>query len=38
MSEADSTLEPEGYVVDVDGTRIHFLDWGGPPSVATGSC
>ena len=31
--EADPTLEPEGYVVDVDGTRIHFLDWGGPPTA-----
>ena len=31
VPEPDLTLEPEGYVVDVDGTRIHFLDWGGPP-------
>jgi len=26
----DATLEPAGFVVDVDGVRIHFLDWGGP--------
>jgi pimeloyl-ACP methyl ester carboxylesterase len=34
--EPDATLEPEGFVVDVDGTRIHFLDWGGPPAAAHG--
>ena len=28
----DMTLEPAGYTVDSDGDRIHFLDWGGPPS------
>ena len=29
----DAGLEPEGYVVSADdGTRIHFLDWGGPPA------
>ncbi len=26
----DATLEPAGFVVDADGVRIHFLDWGGP--------
>jgi len=27
----DADREPEGYVVTADdGTRIHFLDWGGP--------
>jgi pimeloyl-ACP methyl ester carboxylesterase len=30
----DPTLEPEGYTVTADdGTRIHFLDWGGPADV-----
>src|SRR4051812_40176298 len=28
---ADSAAEPSGFVVETDdGTRIHFLDWGGP--------
>ena len=36
VPEPDGTLEPEGYVVDVDGTRIHFLDWGGPAAGAHG--
>ena len=26
----DTTLEPAGFIVDSDGDRIHFLDWGGP--------
>jgi len=27
----DDALEPEGYVVEADdGSRLHFLDWGGP--------
>lgn len=26
----DTTLEPAGFIVDADGERIHFLDWGGP--------
>jgi pimeloyl-ACP methyl ester carboxylesterase len=27
----DPSVEPDGYVVEVDpGDRIHFLDWGGP--------
>jgi pimeloyl-ACP methyl ester carboxylesterase len=30
VPEPDPDLEPQGFVVDVDGTRIHFLDWGGP--------
>ena len=30
--EPDATLEPAGFIVDSDGVRIHFLDWGGPPS------
>ncbi len=31
----DLALEPEGYVVTADdGTRIHFLDWGGPSVAA----
>lgn len=30
----DPTLEPEGFVVVAEsGDRIHFLDWGGPPSA-----
>jgi pimeloyl-ACP methyl ester carboxylesterase len=29
---ADPAAEPEGFVVAADdGTRVHFLDWGGPP-------
>jgi pimeloyl-ACP methyl ester carboxylesterase len=29
---ADPAAEPDGFVVLADdGTRIHFLDWGGPP-------
>jgi pimeloyl-ACP methyl ester carboxylesterase len=32
----DPGLEPEGFVVDVDGTRIHFLDWGGGAGVTRG--
>ena len=28
--EPDATLEPAGFIVDADGVRIHFLDWGGP--------
>jgi len=31
----DTTLEPAGFIVDADGVRIHFLDWGGP-AEATG--
>jgi pimeloyl-ACP methyl ester carboxylesterase len=31
----DPALEPEGFVVTADdGTRIHFLDWGGPADGA----
>jgi len=26
----DATIEPAGFIVDADGVRIHFLDWGGP--------
>src|SRR6478672_4811534 len=30
----DPTVEPEGFVVEVaPGDRIHFLDWGGPPTA-----
>src|SRR6188474_2502898 len=31
VREPDATLEPAGFIVDSDGVRIHFLDWGGPP-------
>jgi pimeloyl-ACP methyl ester carboxylesterase len=31
VPEPDATLEPAGFIVDADGVRIHFLDWGGPP-------
>src|SRR4029453_862142 len=31
VPEPDATLEPAGFIVDSDGVRIHFLDWGGPP-------
>ena len=31
VPEPDTTLEPAGFIVDSDGVRIHFLDWGGPP-------
>ena len=30
----DTTLEPAGFIVDADGVRIHFLDWGGPTEPA----
>jgi len=31
----DPAAFPEGFVVATrDGTRIHFLDWGGPPNAA----
>ncbi|HKF84843.1 MAG TPA: alpha/beta hydrolase [Candidatus Limnocylindrales bacterium] len=31
----DPALEPEGFVVTADdGTRLHFLDWGGPGNAA----
>jgi pimeloyl-ACP methyl ester carboxylesterase len=31
----DTTAQPDGFVVEVEpGTRIHFLDWGGPPQAA----
>ncbi|HET7728353.1 MAG TPA: alpha/beta hydrolase [Candidatus Limnocylindrales bacterium] len=31
----DPDAAPEGFVVATrDGTRIHFLDWGGPPDAA----
>lgn len=31
----DPEADPEGFVVATrDGTRIHFLDWGGPPGLA----
>ena len=30
----DTTLEPAGFIVDADGVRIHFLDWGGPAERA----
>jgi pimeloyl-ACP methyl ester carboxylesterase len=36
VPEPDEALEPEGYVVDVSGTRIHFLDWGGPEAGSHG--
>jgi pimeloyl-ACP methyl ester carboxylesterase len=29
--DPDAMLEPAGFMVDSDGDRIHFLDWGGPP-------
>jgi pimeloyl-ACP methyl ester carboxylesterase len=30
----DPTVDPDGFVVVVEpGDRIHFLDWGGPPSA-----
>ena len=32
VPEPDTTLEPAGFIVDADGVRIHFLDWGGPPA------
>ena len=32
----DLRREPEGFVVDVDGERIHFLDWGGPAGPGAG--
>ena len=32
---ADPAAEPEGFVVAADdGTRVHFLDWGGPAGSA----
>lgn len=31
VPEPDSALEPAGFIVDSDGERIHFLDWGGQP-------
>ncbi len=32
----DAAAEPAGFVVlSDDGTRIHFLDWGGPPEATT---
>jgi pimeloyl-ACP methyl ester carboxylesterase len=32
---ADRAAEPEGYVVLADdGTRVHFLDWGGPTDAS----
>ena len=30
----DATIEPAGFIVDADGVRIHFLDWGGPADSA----
>ena len=31
---ADPAAEPDGFVVIADdGTRVHFLDWGGPPDA-----
>jgi pimeloyl-ACP methyl ester carboxylesterase len=34
----DPSAEPAGFVVEVDdGTRIHFLDWGGPDREPIGS-
>jgi pimeloyl-ACP methyl ester carboxylesterase len=33
VPEPDATLEPAGFMVDSDGDRIHFLDWGGPPDA-----
>jgi pimeloyl-ACP methyl ester carboxylesterase len=35
VPEPDRTAEPDGFVVEVDGgTRIHFLDWGGPAGAS----
>lgn len=34
----DPAAEPEGFLVAADdGTRIHFLDWGGPAGAVEGS-
>lgn len=33
VPEPDMTLEPAGFMVDNEGDRIHFLDWGGPPGA-----
>lgn len=30
VPEPDTTLEPAGFMVEGDGDRLHFLDWGGP--------
>ena len=33
--EPDPAAEPQGFVVEADGgTRIHFLDWGGPTAAS----
>ena len=33
----DGSAEPEGFLVTTDdGTRIHFVDWGGPPGGIPG--
>jgi pimeloyl-ACP methyl ester carboxylesterase len=34
VPEPDATLEPAGFMVDSDGVRIHFLDWGGPADAS----
>jgi pimeloyl-ACP methyl ester carboxylesterase len=37
MPAADAAAEPDGFIVVADdGTRVHFLDWGGPAG-STGS-
>lgn len=34
VPDPDREAEPEGFVVEVEaGTRVHFLDWGGPADV-----
>ena len=33
VPEPDTTVEPAGFIVDADGVRIHFLDWGVPPAA-----
>ena len=38
VPEPDATLEPAGFIVDADGVRIHFLDWGGPPAARRSGC
>jgi pimeloyl-ACP methyl ester carboxylesterase len=35
VPEPDMTLEPAGFMVEGDGDRLHFLDWGGP-TLASG--
>ena len=32
----DPSLEPDGFLVGVDGVRLHLLDWGAPATSADG--